>query len=263
VHPGAGNLKQGAVFQRFEAKYFLSEMEAQAVLDYIAPFVELDPHAPEGGHYPINSLYLDSPELVLFRTSLFGEKNRFKLRIRSYSDEAGAPVFYEIKRRMDQIILKERVAVHRENVGALLSGRGCDLEALVRPNERNLTKLYHFRDLMERICALPVCMVRYMREAYMSALEEPVRLSFDRRLATIPARTYEPSLWTYTPEWYAVDFPEVVLEIKFTDAFPVWVRRLIQHFELRRVSAAKYVECVRCLEGEGIPVHGGALEVVR
>jgi hypothetical protein len=59
-----------------------------------------------------------------------------------------------------------------------------------------------------------------------------------------------------------VDFPEVVMEIKFTDAFPLWVRRLVQHFELRRVSAAKYVECVKCLECEGLPLHGAPLEVM-
>ncbi len=262
MYAGADNLKQGAVFQRFEAKYFLGEMEAQAALDFIRPYVAPDPHAPAGGHYPINSLYLDSPDLVLFTSSLFGEKNRFKLRIRSYSDDPDTPVFFEIKRRMDQIILKQRVAVKRASLSALLSGRDCSPDCLVRPGEKNLVKLYHFRDLMERICAMPKCMVRYLREAYMSALEEPVRISFDRRLSAFPALDYDPSVWTHGPHWYAVDFPEVVMEIKFTDAFPLWVKRLIQHLELRRVSAAKYVECVKCLDGVGLPLHGTPMGVM-
>lgn len=259
---GAGNLKRGAVFQRFEAKYFLGELEAQAILEFIRPYVALDPHAPEGGHYPINSLYLDSPDLQLFHSSLFGEKNRFKLRIRSYDDAPDAPVFFEIKRRMDQVILKQRVDVKRGAVPALLGGSGYTPGVLVRPSEREMIKLLHFRDLMEGICAMPKCMVRYMREAYMSDFEEPVRISFDRRLSTLPALAYEDAQWTYGPHWMPVDFPEVVMEIKFTDAFPRWVHRMIQYFELPRVSAAKYVECVKTLNSVGIPLHGSPMESI-
>ena len=57
--------------------------------------------------YPIVSLYLDSPDLQLCRESLTGVKNRFKLRIRSYTDEPEYPRFLEIKRRINQVIYEE------------------------------------------------------------------------------------------------------------------------------------------------------------
>ena len=43
----------------------------------------------------------------------------------------------------------------------------------------------------------------------------------------------------------------VVLEIKFTDTYPFWVRRLVQRFQLIRLSMAKYVLCINELQREG------------
>lgn len=88
------------VAQRFEAKYILTEAAAQAIISYIQPYVHPDPH---GRIYPINSCYLDSDDLKLYWSSEMGEKNRFKLRVRSYSEKPEAPLFLEIKRRVDQL----------------------------------------------------------------------------------------------------------------------------------------------------------------
>ena len=95
-----------------------------------------DPHSPPTRQYLISSLYLDSPDLRLHRRSEYGEKNRFKLRLRSYSDEPDDPVFFEIKRRTDQIIRKERAKVRREHVPRLLHGQDYGEHVLVAPKAR-------------------------------------------------------------------------------------------------------------------------------
>ena len=48
-----------------------------------APFTEPDNFAAlcKGYRYPICSLYLDSPDLALYRQTVAGEKDRFKLRV--------------------------------------------------------------------------------------------------------------------------------------------------------------------------------------
>jgi hypothetical protein len=51
--------------------------------------------------------------------------------------------------------------------------------------------------------------------------------------------------------WRALDTIPAVLEVKFTDAFPFWVRRLIDRFELTRISLAKYVACVQSFAADG------------
>jgi SPX domain protein involved in polyphosphate accumulation len=68
-------------------------------------------------------LYLDSDSLKLYRTTINGDKNRYKLRLRYYEDRPDAPVFFEIKRRMNNIIMKQRGGVRRELVHAILAGK--------------------------------------------------------------------------------------------------------------------------------------------
>lgn len=248
-----GATKRGEVFQRFEAKYYLHELEAQAVLSAMMPYVTSDPHVPPGQSYAILSLYLDSPDLTLCESSEFGEKNRFKLRVRSYGEGPEAPVFLELKRRIDKVIKKERVGVKRSYLPQILRGKGFCEDALLNPSRGALQKLYNFRDYQESINAMPRCMVRYTREAYMSDLEEPVRISLDRCLSTMPVAGYSEDIWSYDNKRYKeVDAFDVMFEIKFSNAMPFWVRQLIQTFELTRSSCAKYVECVRMLEREGI-----------
>ena len=98
VGAGAEDAAERVVAQRFEAKYVIGELQAEAITHYIKPFVEPDPHAPE---YPVTSLYLDSPDLALYQSSDMGEKNRFKLRVRSYDDAPRSPLFLEVKQRID------------------------------------------------------------------------------------------------------------------------------------------------------------------
>jgi hypothetical protein len=41
----------------------------------------------------------------------------------------------------------------------------------------------------------------------------------------------------------------VVLELKFTNRFPNWMRQMVGIFDLERTSVAKYVSCTRTLAG--------------
>ena len=43
------------------------------------------------------------------------------------------------------------------------------------------------------------------------------------------------------------NFGGVILELKFSDRFPVWMRDLVDVFGLQRRSVPKYVECVNAL----------------
>ena len=110
---------------RFELKYIIDEQRARAIRDYIHGYVEPDEHVQNlrTCSYPIHSLYLDSPTLLLYRQTTQGLKNRFKLRIRFYDDVPAHPAFLEIKRRLTDAIRKERAAICRAGVDRLLKGQ--------------------------------------------------------------------------------------------------------------------------------------------
>ena len=42
---------------------------------------------------------MDSDDLRLYYQTVGGEKDRFKLRVRTYSDRPNAPTFFEVRRR--------------------------------------------------------------------------------------------------------------------------------------------------------------------
>ena len=109
---------------RFELKYLIDESRAWAIREFIRCYLEPDEYTRpqlETG-YSICSLYLDTSALTLYRQTVRGLKNRFKLRIRFYDDAPESPAFVEIKRRVVDVIRKERVAITRDGVERLLRG---------------------------------------------------------------------------------------------------------------------------------------------
>ena len=109
---------------RYELKYLIDERcAASSRFCPRSPAARSLRPAGAGRAYPVHSIYLDSRGLALFNATLHGQKNRFKLRARYYDDRPDMPVFFEIKRRVNDAILKERAAVRRDAVKACWPAR--------------------------------------------------------------------------------------------------------------------------------------------
>ncbi|MCX7425674.1 MAG: polyphosphate polymerase domain-containing protein [Planctomycetia bacterium] len=235
---------------RFELKYLVEERCARSVRDFARGYLEPDEHAkPDNPHgaYRVSSLYLDTPALTLFGQTMGGLKNRFKLRIRFYDDAPGSPAFLEVKGRETDVVRKQRAAVTRDGVRRLLDGAMLGPADLIGENgdERSAGALAHFFGLCRAIDAEGVLYVSYMREAYVSPGSDQVRLTFDRDLS---GGAFDPCFGLTLPsERTGPILDGVVLELKFTDRFPSWMRDLVQTFNLERCSVAKYCACVEAM----------------
>src|SRR3990170_1091319 len=110
--------------QRFELKFIIKEEVALAVRSFVSSYLEIDEFGATRPNlsYPVHSLYLDSDDLRLYWETINGNKNRYKLRLRFYENRPNAPVYFEIKRRMNNAILKQRAGVRREAVDWILAG---------------------------------------------------------------------------------------------------------------------------------------------
>jgi hypothetical protein len=194
----------------------------------------------KGYRYPISSLYLDSDDLVLYQQTVAGEKNRFKLRVRSYSDDPSEPVFLEVKRKVNNIVRKRRARVTRAVANSVLQrlalGKSADLTPSVTAD------IDFFDHHFALVQAKPVVRIKYVREAYESAGGDPVRVTLDTDLMHVPTLT--PDLRHDDGRWVATPSDGVILEIKFTDNFPSWVNDLVQTFGLKQQPVPKYVWCV-------------------
>ncbi|HKQ63336.1 MAG TPA: polyphosphate polymerase domain-containing protein [Candidatus Polarisedimenticolaceae bacterium] len=233
---------------RYECKYRISPLIVPELRHFIQPFVEPDYFAAlhPDYRYAISSLYLDSDDLLIYGQTLGGLKNRFKLRVRSYSDEPDRPVYCELKQKLNNIVSKLRAPLTREDAvrwlrhGTRPPGGGAQPEAFER-----------FAQLAARIGARPFLRVRYMREAYESRGLDPVRITLDTQLAY--AVSLHGELALQHGRWVDAAVADVVLEIKFTERFPPWVHDVVRSFGLKQQPVPKYSLSVERLLEEACP----------
>ncbi len=238
--------------QRFELKYIVEEPVARAVRDFVASYLEIDDFAstcPDLS-YPVHSLYLDSDDFALYQSTINGDRNRYKLRLRFYENRPGAPVYCEIKRRADNTISKQRAPVVREAVDTVLAGQLPEDVKIPSDNPEHRRALEEFCRRLVRLGARPRVHVAYVREAWMPREGNAVRVTIDRRVRSCP----EPTARLVPEMENAIEvFPgRAILEIKFNGRFPDWCAELARVFGLRPTSAAKYVDGVVLMEEKGI-----------
>ena len=222
---------------RFECKYIVDPEVVPALRQYIEPFMEPDPYAAYAPNYsyPICSLYLDSEDLHLYQQTVGGEKNRFKLRVRTYSDDPDGLAFFEVKRKFNSIVSKRRAAVRPSQAEEILKNGPVGI-ADVRGDGSGL----EFFEAHRRFTgAHPVIKVRYLREAYQSRGGDPVRVTLDTELMHCASLgldlTHERGRWVRTP------VGGVILELKYTELAPYWIHDVVRVFGLRQRPVPKYV----------------------
>jgi hypothetical protein len=232
--------------QRFEFKFHVTPAQTTAIRDFVRCYLTSDEHnRAAGGHaagYPVHSLYLDTEELQLYQSTINGDKNRYKLRIRYYDESPRSPAFFEIKRRMNNCIFKQRACVRREAVPALVAGAWPGLHHLVWPDVEQMQSLETFCRLRSSIGAGPRSHIAYDREAWVSTGDNAVRVTFDTNVRCEPQ--HDARLRTAFDRDVTVFPGEVILELKFADRFPCWMNEMVRSLDLVQGSAAKYVDGV-------------------
>lgn len=226
---------------RREYKYLIDEALAARARRMLAGACEPDAHAP-GGRYLCDTLYLDSLGLELYRATAQNARVRHKLRVRAYPESPGAPVFLEVKRRVDDVIVKSRARLAADAWAALLETGDLGLAA---PDQRGdaerFLARYHARALV------PQVLVRYAREPYSSVLDDYARVTFDREIAMQPCSALSLAA---DPRWIPIDAgapSPVVLELKFAGRAPRWMVRLVRALELPRLSFSKYARAIESM----------------
>jgi hypothetical protein len=229
---------------RFELKYHLNEEKALRVRDFVKCYIDLDEYSvgKPNFSYPVHSLYLDSDDLRTYWDTINGDKNRFKLRIRYYDANPTSPVFFELKRRMNHCIMKQRGGVRKDLVPWLLSGHHPEPTHLLSKSPKQLVALQRFCQIMQEIHAQPKVHIAYLREAYVSD-DDSFRVTMDRQVSA--EANPEGILKTEMKHPYLCFDDTIILELKFTNRFPNWYRELVEAFGLMQCGAAKYAEGVQ------------------
>ena len=226
--------------QRQELKYLIKEDLVPYLREFVASYLELDDFSvgKPNNSYQIHSVYFDSDLLFCHRATVNGDKNRFKLRFRYYDGAPDAPVFCEIKQRVDNCILKKRCAVRRESVPLIVAGQIPTMDQLITREARHLAALHRFNELMLWLNARPRLHNHYQREAWVSPHDNSIRVTLDRQVRVEPYFGDQAVIPMVRPNAGYSEF--VILELKFTGRFPNWFNMLVSRFHLMRAAAMKY-----------------------
>jgi len=230
--------------QRWELKYLIDESLTHSIRDFVSAYLELDEFGIGWPNlsYPVHTLYLDSDDLRTFQASVNGSKNRFKLRLRYYDNKPNSPVFFEIKAREDNCILKQRCPVRRSAVPLLVAGQLPSPEQLFSKEVRHLATLQKFNLLQHQLKAGPKTHNSYFREAWVSPNDNSLRITIDRQVRSEPYFKGDAPIKMENPT--PVFSEATILELKFTTRYPVWFAEMVRVFHLMQFSASKYCEGV-------------------
>lgn len=234
-------------FARFEFKYILPQPLREELESELRYFLEFDPYVESQPkhQYFVRSLYFDDPHYTCFFDKVDGLHTRSKFRIRTYTDDShdGTPQFLEIKGRYNNLVLKHRTPINSTSwitdehgdklVGRLLRGVG--------PNE--LRCKFEYDLFRKRI--KPVALVDYIRRPYISRFDPEFRLTFDRELRGTRTESLFPN--GNSPQSRRFLHGYTVMEVKFRRHIPSWFHRLIQAYELRRISVSKICYAMEAL----------------
>lgn len=224
---------------RNELKYLISPIQAAALERFIQPYMGLDRYSSiqPDGYYYIVSLYLDSTDLQLCRETLTAKLNRFKLRVRGYTEDPSYPLFVEVKRRLNTVILKARARIRHDDLDDVLSYRRVNI-----PQDQEA--LDQFQLYMASLGAMPTMLVRYMRKAYEAKSENRLRITLDRQLCF--KVTSEPRVYLSGTGWHDsyLTLNAYILEIKFTGLFPNWLIEMVKALDLQSQGISKYASCI-------------------
>ena len=214
------------VMKRYELKYLLSAEQTVYLRRRLEGHMKVDQY----GRTSIASLYYDTPDYRLIRTSIEKPLFKEKIRLRSYGLATdSSPVFLELKRKAYGIVYKRRVQSTIPLVDKFFAGEG----DICAPGQIN-REITTFRDYYRTL--VPACLIIYDRTAYFEP-DGDLRLTIDEN----PRYRWDDLNLTDSMEGISL-LPEgwTILEVKVQQAMPLWLSEILDKGKIYKNSFSKY-----------------------
>lgn len=145
----------------------------------------------------------------------------------------------ELKNKFNSFIRKESFFIRQEDIKKVISG---DHEKLLDYKNNTAAKIYKYfiMDFYR-----PVVLIDYSREAYSYDLNQ-IRITFDRGLKK--NETNLDDLFVSRNMSNVIDSKRVIMEIKFNNSLPSWIKNILQLPRFERCAISKYT-LSRYIEG--------------
>lgn len=193
--------------------------------------MNLDPHSPACGRYIIHSLYFDDYKDTSVYTTDAGLSKRFKWRIRYY-DEDLSYIVLERKEKLCSRCHKKSCHLTLDEYEKIVSGNITDI---LYDTDKKLIKelaidvmFYNYK---------PKIIIDYERIAYVEELTN-VRITFDMKISA--SYDLENFLKDDYIKYYINPSGMNVLEVKFDNILPSYIRKIVESYGFKQTSFSKY-----------------------
>jgi len=212
------------VFKRYELKYMLSTEQYEKIIKIIQEHMSIDKY----GESTIQSLYYDTPNKLLIRRSIEKPNYKEKIRVRSYGlAKANQSVFLELKKKADGIVYKRRISIDEQKSIQFFKGN----ETLGTTQIEK--EINYFKNLYKDLT--PSMLIIYDRTPYYGDSE--LRVTFDKN---IRYRTTDLDLHTSLEGKPILYGDQVLMEIKVSSAYPIWLVKILSEIKAYKTSFSKY-----------------------
>ena len=217
-------------FSRYEYKYILNKEQVsyfkRAIKDYM--------HIDEYGLTSIASIYFDTPDYRLIRTSIEKPPFKEKIRLRSYGlSKENGNVFLELKRKSERLVYKRRVLTTEDTVK-----RFFEYEGDITADGQIAREISYFRNYYNNLS--PAILIIYDREAYTN--DDGLRLTIDNNPRY---RADNLNLHTSMEGESLLPFEGAILEIKVQGSFPMWLSKILDEGKIYKTSFSKVGEAYK------------------
>ncbi len=237
---------------RYELKYIIPFEIVKPMTDYLMNYCVLDGHSEsaENFFYPVNSLYYDTPNYTFLTNRLYTKNPRFNMRARAYGNNPVPPYFLEIKYKDANSVNKYRCMIDDDEWSRMFTDIEYRTHLQGKESEMVNKELFYVTAL--KYAATPKIFTQYKRRAFVSEVDEYVRVTMDIDMCCYLENDYtlQPDTKKLTPydnELVYIKEPNrpigssVVLELKcYPHQVPLWMIDMIRHFQLTRTSFSKY-----------------------
>ena len=217
------------VMQRIEMKYILSKEQLEYLKDALKEHMVVDKY----GKTSISSLYFDTPNNLLIRTSIDKPAYKEKVRLRSY-DFASDKAFLEIKRKAEGIVYKRRISLSEEEAKEFFN-HNYDISS-----DNQISKeISYFRNYYKDL--EPSILVIYDRTAY-EEINGDLRLTIDENPRY---RLDHLDLHTSLNGIPLLEDGSAILEIKVQEVMPLWLVSILSQGKIYQSSFSKVGEAYK------------------
>ena len=214
------------VFKRYEKKYMLTKEQYESFKEDIDDFMKID----EYGLSTICNIYYDTVDYKLISRSIEKPIYKEKIRLRSYGiPTPDSTVFLELKKKYKGIVYKRRKALSLTEAYDCIEK--CDMGERKDQISRELD---YFLKMYKPVQSVYLA---YDRIA-MYGIENPdFRITFD---FNIRSRAEDIDLMSGDYGENLLSDGEVLMEIKVAGAYPFWLIKLLEKYDIYPISFSKY-----------------------